>query len=123
MDTHARHFVSQRFGKSTVAIDIRDDGVGAVWIALPGPEKKTAMFSFEPDRVAQMFADPLERPEMVMRIAIQQAHKMFAQNGEPGLFDAPVALVLGTAPWIGDLTIAPYGGATQGYEINQQEMN
>lgn len=121
MQTQARYFVSQRFGKSTVTVDTRDDVDGMVSIELPCPVEKTVMFSFEPERAAQLFADPLEREEKIMRIAIQQAHKLFVQHGEAGLFGAPIALVLGTAPWIGDLAGAPYGGATKGYELHQQE--
>ena len=115
MSMHVRHFVSQRFGKSTVAVEFDDELGSAVTITPSGPDAKTIAFTFDQARVAQMIEDPLQRPERLMRIAIQQAHKLHVMHGASGLFGTSGALEVGTAPWIGDLTEVCYGGATQGY--------
>lgn len=120
MKTHVRYFVSQRFGKSTVTVSLSDDATGAVAIALPCPERNRVTFSFDQERVAQMLGEPVLCPERLMRIAIGQAHKQFLLKGASGLFGTTVPLVVGSAPWIGDLTEAPYGGVTGGYASTPQ---
>lgn len=123
MGMHVRHFVSQRFGKSTVAVEFDDDEMASVvTITPPGPDAKTIAFTFDQERVAHMIADPLQRPEKLMRIAIQQAHKLHVINGANGLFGTSAVLEVGTAPWIGDLTELPYGAATQGYHTGMEAV-
>lgn len=116
MSTHTRHFVSQRFGKSTVTVDFQDQA-GVVRIVAPRPGASTIAFAFPMEQVERTFSDPATRPEMIMRIAIQQSHKLFILNGEGGLFGATLALAIGTTPWLGDLSDAAYGGATAGYAV------
>ncbi len=123
MPKHARHFVSQRFGKSTVTVELGDDMAGAVAIMLPGPDQKTVQFSITPERMALVTGDPLLRPEKLMRIAIQQAHKQMSLKGTRGLFDAPIPLAIGGAQWLGDLTDERYGGATQGFDADLTPEN
>ncbi len=115
MKTHARFFFSQRFGKSTVTLDASDSNTGTVTITLPSPDTQTVAFTFHPQRAAQMMGDAAPDPEAIMRIAIGQAHKLFVLQGGRKLFGATLQLAVGTAPWIGDLTEIPYGGATSGY--------
>ena len=122
MTMHVRHFVSQRFGKSTVTVEFSDDMAGVVAIAPPCPDQEMIVYTFDAQRVAQMIGDPLQRPERLMRIAIGQAHKQFAHKGGDGLFGVTLALEISTAPWIGDLTEARYGGATQGYDHDQNTI-
>ena len=115
MDKQIRHFVSQRFGKATVCVEFDLDMDGVAWITLDSAEEKTATFTFENARLVQIIVDPSRRAEMIMRIAIGQAHKLYLLLGADHLFGTTTALATGTAPWIGDLTDVAYGGATTGY--------
>ena len=119
---HARHFVSQRFGKSRVTVEFHDEMDSVVTITPCGPDTKTIAFTFNCNRAAQMLGDPQQRPERLMRIAIQQAHKLYVMNGPSSLFGTSGALEVSTAPWIGDLTEARYGGATQGDDTGMKTL-
>ncbi len=112
MKTHARYFVSERFGKSTVTLELRSDTSAIVAIDLPCPEPQTVVFTFEPQRVAQMMDANVLDPDAVMRIAIGQAHKLFILQGGRKLFGATLQLAVGSAPWIGELSERPSGAAT-----------
>lgn len=115
MKTHARYFVSQRFGKSTVTLELLSKTSAIVAIALPCPDPQTVIFTFAPEQVAQMMGNDVLDADAVMRIAIGQAHRLFILQGGRKLFGATLQLAVGSAPWIGDLTELPYGGATSGY--------
>lgn len=119
---HVRHFVSQRFGKSTVAVEFDNDMASVVTITPVGDDAKTIAFTVDQYRVAQIIVVPLQDPERLMRIAIGQAHKLFVMNGASGLFGTSGPLDVSTAPWIGDLTEVRYGGATQGYETGMDAV-
>ena len=115
MDKQIRHFVSQRFGKATVCVEFGLEMDGMVSITLDGADEKTVAFTFENARLVQIIVDPSRRAEMIMRLAIGQAHKLYLLLGADHLFGTTTALTAGTAPWIGDLSDAAYGGATVGY--------
>ncbi|QYF93669.1 hypothetical protein KY495_00030 [Massilia sp. PAMC28688] len=115
MDIYQKYFVSQHFGKSLSTVELGTTS-GTVTLALARPESAKVKFSFSMSRLAQFVQDPALYPEMVTRIAIQQAHKLVGARGVQGIGSCELDLALETSPWIGDLTDIPYGGATSGYE-------
>lgn len=111
-----RHFVSQHFGKATAIVECQDDAAGHVRIAIPQLSEHSIDYAFLLARVAPLAPDSAGRAETIARIAIHQAHRQFLLCGKDALFAPGQDLVLDTAPWVGDLNAAPYGGATLGVE-------
>jgi hypothetical protein len=120
MDTYQKYFVSQHFGKSLSTVELGAE-TGNVTLALSRPESAKVKFSFHITRLSPFISDVKQFPEMVTRIAIQQAHKLLSLRGVHGLEGAH-ELALETSPWIGDLTEVPYGGATSGYDNLHAEV-
>ncbi len=117
METNRKYFVSQHFGKSLSTVELGSDR-GTVSLALTRPEAHTLVFRFDMARLAQFAHGPAHHAEFATRVAIQQAHKLFAQHGAAAFEQGELPLALDTNPWIGDLTDAPYGGATAGYDTH-----
>lgn len=115
MDPYQKYFVSQHFGKSLVTVEPGESS-GCVTITLSAPEQHNVKFYFHDARIGRFVERPELRADMAMRIAIQQAHKLYLSKGIDGLTDQTHELAVESSPWIGDLTEVPYGGATAGYE-------
>lgn len=115
MIPYQKYFVSQHFGKSLGTVALAESR-GSVTIELARSEKQKVKFYFCPERLANFQRDEEAGQETALRIAIQQAHKMAAHDGMAALMECEHELALETAPWLGDLTEVPYGGATSGYE-------
>lgn len=115
METYHKYFVSQHFGKSIATVELGKTS-GSVTLALTRPQERNVTFTFQLSRLAQFVRDSDQYPNMATRIAVQQAHKLMVHDGLAAFDGASLPLALETPPWIGDLTDAPYGGATAGYE-------
>lgn len=115
MDSYQKYFVSQHFGKSLATVEPGETS-GWVTITLTQPGQHNVKFHYQNARIGRFVEQPELRAEMAMRIAIQQAHKLYLSKGFDGLCDDVYELAVEISPWIGDLTEVPYGGATAGYE-------
>ncbi|HEX8613911.1 MAG TPA: hypothetical protein VF800_21755 [Telluria sp.] len=113
MERYERHFVSQRIGRAIGAVEFDGNGKGVVEITAPG-RPASILFSFTlsggPDRHAPTPA----LAEVLLRTAIAQAHRDMVKP-PPGGAGPSRRLSNVCAPWIGDLELMPYGGATSGY--------
>jgi hypothetical protein len=114
MDPYQKYFVSQHFGKSLATVAPGVDS-GCVTITLTHPEQHNVKFYFQNARIGRFVEDPDQRADAAMRIAIQQAHKLFLSKGIDALTDSEHQLAVEINPWIGDLSEVQYGGATAGY--------
>lgn len=115
MDPYQKYFVSQHFGKSLATVECKEDS-GCVIITLTQPDQHTIKFHFQHARIGRFVQQPELRAETAMRIAIQQAHKLYLARGMDALTGEEHELAVESSPWIGDLSEVPYGGATTGYE-------
>lgn len=115
MNSYHKYFVSQHFGKSLVTVELGNSG-GTVVLGLSCPAALKVKYTFGKERLAQFVQQADRLAEMAARIAIQQSHRLFGNKGLHADEAEVRELALDTAPWIGDLTDAPYGGATAGYE-------
>ena len=119
MDIYTRYFVSQHVGKATATVLIEGTAEGQVRIEAGIPPAHAISFKFDSARLAQRIAGPENWCEAAARIAINQMHKHLASGGQPALQGAVYELAVGSAPWLGDLSSSPYGGATAGFDQRQ----
>lgn len=120
MERYERHFVSQRIGRAIGAVEFGGAGLGVVEITAEGGPARM-LFSFT------LSGEPDEHPpspalaEVLLRTAISQVHKEILK---PPLAGAGVCRSLSNVcpPWIGDLEVAPYGGATSGYDTKEDRQ-
>lgn len=114
-----RHLVSKYFGRVIATVNLDATSHGVVCLAVEPPPKPTFRFSFSLDAIRQLLNDNGSWAEMVVRLAVAQAHKLYAKHIVPS-DDHLVPLAVHIHPWIGDLLPAPYGGATHGVELSTQ---
>ncbi|UOD30040.1 hypothetical protein INH39_32625 [Massilia violaceinigra] len=113
MERYERHFVSQRIGRAIGAVEFAGDGMGVVEITVPeGPARM--LFSFTLSGAPDQHALTPALAEVLLRTAISQVHKEILKP-PPGGADDNRCLSNVCPPWIGDLEVMPYGGATSGY--------
>lgn len=109
-----RYLVSQHFGK--VAAQVTMNGsAGIVHLELELPRKRVLECVFDRSRMYEIVRPDEKAAELAIRLAVAQARKLglHAPRREiPDLID----LKLDIAPWRGDLTLEPFGGATTGIE-------
>ncbi|NHZ96015.1 hypothetical protein [Massilia sp. CCM 8734] len=113
MERYERHFVSQRIGRAIGAVEFDGDGMGVVEITAPdGPARM--VFSFTLSGGPGEHAPTPALAEVLLRTAISQVHKEILKPPLGGADDSR-RLSNACPPWIGDLDVTPYGGATSGY--------
>jgi hypothetical protein len=115
MEHLTRHLVSQHFGRVVAQVDIDENRHGIVHLFLERPLHLAIEFTFSSRAVARIFGDAPSWKDMVVRLAVTQAHKLhLRQHISIGWRTEP--LNLDGQPWVGDLLLAPFGGATQGLD-------
>ena len=116
MSVFTRHFVSQKFGRAVGTVQADDAGTGTVLITFVADGIAPARFTFDADKFSERAAHgALE--ELVLRTAIA-----LLQRRAPGA-DTADELRPETPPWRGDLSEAPFGGATSGFARAGASMN
>ncbi|MDQ1816006.1 hypothetical protein RBA41_22160 [Massilia sp. CCM 9210] len=114
MERYERHFVSQRIGRAVGAVEFDGAGLGVVEIrATDAPARMSFSFTLAGSTDEQQATPVLA--EVLLRTAISQVHKELLKPRQPIGTDGHRCLSNACAPWIGDLEVAPYGGATSGY--------
>jgi hypothetical protein len=112
------HLLAQQLGKLIACVEWGNRTGTIVLCPDPGPGPPIE-FAFDPWRIASLAQPGESVGEVAVRIAVAQARKrrLFADGVR---FTSPVQINEGMAPWIGDLTTKPYGGATFGIEQRDQ---
>ncbi|NHZ66499.1 hypothetical protein [Massilia genomosp. 1] len=118
MERYERHFVSQRIGRAIGAVEFDGDGMGVVEITAPdGPARM--VFSFTLSGAQDEHPPSPALAEVLLRTAIAQVHKDILKQPLGGTGEQR-CLSNACPPWIGDLEVAPYGGATAGFAAQQK---
>jgi hypothetical protein len=115
MEHHTRHLVSQHFGRVVAHVDFDAYRNGIVHLSLERPHRLAVQFTFSAETAARIFSDARSWKEMVVRLAVAQAHKLHFKDQISVAWQAE-PLNLNGQPWLGDLLLAPYGGATHGLD-------
>jgi hypothetical protein len=113
MERYERHFVSQRIGRAIGAVEFGGAGVGVVEITAEGGPARM-LFSFTLSGGPEAHPPSPALAEVLLRTAISQVHKDILKPPLEGVEERR-CLSNVCAPWIGDLEVIPYGGATSGY--------
>ncbi len=110
MTIYSRHFLSQKFGRAVGSVRMDASDTASVTIASVADSVQPQQFSFSVAQFSQSAAHGSVE-ELALRTAIALLHRraVAANDG------AVEQLRLDTPPWIGDFTVAPFGGATAGF--------
>lgn len=110
MQGFKRFLMSQHFGQVEARVEL--DGLPGGTVSLSGNSLKDQplQFEFSTQALKRVFGDAVDWKEMVIRLAVSQAHKMPDRPAEQGR----IPLEVEAPPWLGDLTSEPYAGATYG---------
>jgi hypothetical protein len=103
METYVRYFVTQQLGTAYGRVEFDDTAGGHAMIVIPATPPVYRKFSFRVSELAKTFRDQSTWPEMVLRVAISQAHNSYARPCPQGFYDPMVPLSFATAPWVGVL--------------------
>jgi hypothetical protein len=115
MEHLTRHLVSQHFGRVVAQVNIDENGHGIVHLFLERPHHLAIEFTFAARAAERIFGSAMAWQEMVVRLAVSQAHKLHLREQiNVGWRVEP--LHLEGQPWVGDLLLAPFGGATHGLD-------
>lgn len=101
MKTYVRYFVSQQLGTAYGRVELDDTSGGHALIVISSLPPVYRKFSFRLGDLARAFPDKSTWPEMILRIAISQAHWHYATPSANDFFDPTVPLSFSTAPWDG----------------------
>jgi hypothetical protein len=101
MKTYVRYFVTQQLGTAYGRVEFDDTTGGHALIVISSLPPVYRKFSFRMADVAKAFPDKLKWPELILRVAISQAHWHYATPSPEDFFDPTVPLSFGTAPWDG----------------------
>lgn len=109
-----RYLVSQHFGRVTAQVTI-DGLAGTVQLEFEIPRQRLVHYQFDTLRVQQVLRPGQDVAELAIRLAVAQARRLGLYVPGREICE-PIALNLGVQPWLGDLTLEPFGGATTGIE-------
>lgn len=112
----SRHFISQKFGRGTGTVQMSDADTGAVVISTADERTGPYEFQFSLSQFMRSWHEKFTE-EIVLRCAIAQVHRTLHS---PNLA-LPEELSPDIAPWIGDFSDVPFGGATGGYHRRLSE--
>ena len=115
MGHRTRHLVSQHFGRVVAQVDIDENRHGTVHLFLERPHHLAVEFTFAASAVERIFSEALSWQEMAVRLAVSQAHKLYLRH-QISIEWRAEPLNQDGQPWVGDLLLTPYGGATQGLD-------
>ncbi|NHZ82082.1 hypothetical protein F2P44_22790 [Massilia sp. CCM 8695] len=121
MERYERHFVSQRIGRAIGAVNFDGAGLGVVEITATGAPLRMS-FAFTLLDLPDEQEATVALAELLLRTAISQIHKEISKPmAQTGPGERRLSAVY--APWIGDLEMAPYGGATAGFALHGARKN
>ncbi len=115
MEHLTRHLVSQHLGRVVAQVEIDQHGHGAVQLTMERAPHITIPYTFAAADVQRIFGSAPTWKEMVVRLAVAQAHRLPLRD-QITIARRAEALDLDKPPWVGDLSRLPYGGATHGLE-------
>ena len=101
MQTYVRYFVTQQLGTAYGRVEFDDTTGGHALIVISAMPPVYRKFSFRLPDLAKAFPDQSRWPEMILRVAISQAHWHYATPSAEDFFDPTVPLSFSTAPWDG----------------------
>ena len=103
METYVRYFVTQQLGTAYGRVEFDDTAGGHAMIVIPATPPVYRKFSFRVSELAKTFPNQSTWPEMVLRVAITQAHNAHARPCSEGFYDPMLPLSFALAPWVGVL--------------------
>ena len=103
MKTYVRYFVTQQLGTAYGRVEFDDTTGGHALIVISALPPAYRKFSFRLSDVAKACPDKSRWPELILRVAISQAHWHYATPSTDDFFDPTVPLSFSTAPWDGPL--------------------
>jgi hypothetical protein len=115
MVSFERHLVTQRLGRVFVTVQVDTSGNGKVALTSERLPSLGGALDFTMAELAELCGKGKSWVELATRLAVAKAHRLCRpkdQGGQPlcGRLDLHVR------PWIGDITLVPFGGATEGVE-------
>lgn len=109
MPEFCRHFTSQKLGRASGTVRLTGPHTGTVTISPECNRTATTLaFRLTPFLMTEGELDN----ELILRCAIAQLHRIVSNPAA----EPDTELRSDLAPWIGDLTEAPAGGGTLGYQ-------
>lgn len=110
MRVFSRHFISQKFGRSTGTVQMSDADTGTVVIFTADNGTTPYEFHFSLSQFMRSWQEKFSE-ELLLRSAIAQVHRTL----QSPTLEMPAELSPEIAPWIGDFSEVPFGGGTGGY--------
>jgi hypothetical protein len=101
MQTYVRYFVTQQLGTAYGRVEFDDTTGGHALIVIPSMPPVYRKFSFRLADVAKALPDKSQWSEMILRVAISQAHWHYTTPSAEDFFDPTVPLSFTTPPWEG----------------------